>query len=158
MSATATAPTSSKTVDLDRIPWALWMEGLEAKILRCSLGTNRYTLMTKFAPGVELPRHRHMGEVHAVTLSGRWHYREYDWVAGPGSYVFEPALSTHTLHVFEDNDEDTVVIFTIEGGLVLLGENDELQWFEDAEGMLNLYRAALDNAGVPFPEDEIVFE
>lgn len=158
MSAPTVAPsTATRTVEMDDIPYVQWMEGLEAKLLRCSVPNNEYTLMVKFGPGVQLPRHKHMGPVHAITLQGRWRYLEYDWEATAGSYVFEPAMSDHTLKVNDDNDEDTVVIFTIRGGLVLLGENDELFWWEDVEGMMKLYQTGLDNLGLDWP-DQIVME
>lgn len=152
------APPVSKTVDHDDIPWVPWMEGLRAKLLRCNLSVNEYTLLIEFAPGVQLPRHKHMGPVHAITFEGRWRYLEYDWEAGPGSYVFEPAMSDHTLKVNDDNDGNTTVLFTIQGGLVLLGENDELQWFEDAEGMLHLYKTGCEIHGLEFPQDAILWE
>src|SRR4051812_28545594 len=36
------------------------------------------------------PRHRHTGPVHALTLRGKWHYLEHDWIATAGDYAFEP--------------------------------------------------------------------
>lgn len=161
--AAATRPTAREPVDArtdpldhERLPWATWMEGLQAKVLRASITTNEYTLLVRFAPGVTLPRHRHFGPVHAWTIQGRWHYLEYDWVAEAGTYVHEDALSTHTLEVFEDNEDDTVVLFVIHGGLVLIDDDGKPWWYEDAETALELYRAGVEAAGETFPEDLIL--
>ncbi len=152
MSLTATPPIESRVVDPASLPWAIWMEGLSVKILRANLETNEYTLLVRFAPGVELPRHRHFGAVHAWTIQGRWHYLEYDWDATTGTYVHEPAGSVHTLKVHDDNDGDTVVLFAMQGGLVLLGPNDEVWMYEDAESALDRYRIALEQQGDAFPD------
>lgn len=143
-------------VVLDDLPWAPWMDGLEAKVVRASIPTNEYTLLVRFSPGVQLPRHRHFGAVHAYTLQGRWHYLEYDWVAEAGTYVREEALGTHTFKVFDDNTEDTVVLFVMSGGLVLLDDDGAPWWYEDAETALDLYRSALEGMDEPFPADRIL--
>ena len=146
------AQMASRAVGPDDLPWALWMEGLEVQLLRCSVATGEYTLLVRFAPGVELPRHRHFGPVHAWTIQGRWSYLEYDWEAVTGTYVHEPPGSVHTLKVDDDNDGDTLIVFAMTGGLVMLGPNDELWMYEDAESALERYRFALDQQGVPFPD------
>lgn len=143
-------------VNPDELPWATWMEGVEAKILRADKAANQYTLLVRFAPGTQLPRHRHFGPVHAWTMQGRWHYLEYDWVAEAGSYVYEESLGTHTFKVFDDNTEDTLVLFVMQGGLVLINDEGMPWWHEDAETALGLYRTALDNQGDEFPEDLIL--
>ena len=40
---------------------------------------------------------RHAAEVDGYTVTGRWHYLEYDSCATGGSYIREPAGSGHTL-------------------------------------------------------------
>jgi quercetin dioxygenase-like cupin family protein len=136
----------------EQIPWGLVWEGIELKILRTGEGSGTYTLMTRLQPGVELPRHRHFGEVHGYTISGRWGYREYGWEAVAGDYVYEPPNSTHTLYVPDDAGEPAVIVFVIDKGMVILGENDEILTIEDAWTITEIYRVALANAGVGFPD------
>jgi 2,4'-dihydroxyacetophenone dioxygenase len=38
-----------------------------------------------------IQRHRHASPVTAWTLDGTWGYREHDWIARAGSFVYEPA-------------------------------------------------------------------
>lgn len=61
--------------------------------------------LTKVKGGGFLSRHRHPAPVHGFVIKGTWRYLEHDWVAGPGSYLFEPPGEIHTLVVDENCDE-----------------------------------------------------
>lgn len=143
--------TTSKVPAAD-MPWAEMWEGIELKVLRVGEKTGVYTVMTRFQPGIELPRHRHFGEVHAYTIAGTWRYKEYDWEAVAGDYIYEPPNSVHTLEVPADATEPAIVIFTIDKGMVLLGENDELLMIEDAQTVLGYYVGALEARGIAVPD------
>ena len=41
--------------------------------------------------------HKHRGTVVMMCLEGSTRYLEYDWVATPGSFIYEPPGLTHTL-------------------------------------------------------------
>ena len=41
--------------------------------------------------------HKHRGTVVMMCLEGSARYLEYEWVAGPGSFIFEPPGVAHTL-------------------------------------------------------------
>jgi 2,4'-dihydroxyacetophenone dioxygenase len=138
-------------IETESFPWATFFPGIEVKLLRASEATASYTLLARFAPGTILPKHRHFGEVQAFTLRGRWHYREYDWVANAGSLVFEPPGSTHTLHVPEDATEPAVILFMVTGGMALLTDEDEVFMLEDVPTMRERYRATLLDAGIEPP-------
>ena len=92
---------------------------------------------------MELPTHKHTGQVEGFTLAGRWHYREYDFYSTAGSYIHEPAGSIHTLHVPEDNTAPTDVLFVIEGALINLGPGGEVESVVDGELTLARLRGAL---------------
>jgi 2,4'-dihydroxyacetophenone dioxygenase len=142
------ADTTTRHVNSERdLPWANWGPGIDVKLLRVSEETGTYVLMARFGAGVVLPRHRHLGSVSAYTVSGRWRYLEYDWVATEGSFIYEPPGSTHTLTA----DEESVVVFTIDGGLLLLGPNDELLLYEDFSVARERYALALQMAGEDYP-------
>ncbi|HVM40097.1 MAG TPA: 2,4'-dihydroxyacetophenone dioxygenase family protein [Acidimicrobiia bacterium] len=143
--------TDTTALPTDDVPWAELSEGIEIKYLRRGGASGTYTIITRFAPGTVLPRHQHFGEVHAYTMQGRWHYQEYDWWAEAGSYAYEPPGSTHTLEVPADATEPAVVMFVIQGGLVLLDDDDRPWWVEDAQGLYNHYVAALEGRGIPVP-------
>jgi hypothetical protein len=52
--------------------------------------------VTRHSPDHVSPTHIHTGLVFGYTVRGTWHYREYDWVARPGSLIYEAANSMHT--------------------------------------------------------------
>src|SRR2546429_330269 len=92
-------------VTKDAAPWAVVMEGVDMRLLRVFGDGAGYSAMFRFAPGTILPKHHHMGRVHAYPLSGRWRYLEHDWIAEAGSYVCEEPGSAHTLVAPEDARE-----------------------------------------------------
>jgi len=54
-------------------------------------------------------------------IQGRWYYEESrEQVNGPGSYLFEPANSVHTLCTPADQQGDTIVWFAVYGSNVTL--------------------------------------
>ena len=90
-----------------------------------------YVNLLKFKGGGVLGRHRHSSPVHALTLKGNWGYREHDWNAGPGTYVFEPPGETHTLLVDEDCEE-MITLFHVTGSLLYVEEDgDSVIGFDD---------------------------
>ena len=52
--------------------------------------------------------------------AGRWRYLEHDWIAEPGTYIYEPAGEAHTLVITEDSPEPMIAFFVVEGGLIYL--------------------------------------
>ena len=136
----------------ESIPWVELSPGIEMKMLRRGEGSGVYTLMNRFAPGIDIPKHRHVGAVHAYTLQGRWGYREYDWVAEAGGYVFEPSGSIHTLYAPADATEPAIVVFVIQEALILLDENDQEFMRQDAETIDTMYRDCLAARGIDYPE------
>jgi len=139
----------------DSVPWGPMGPpgtGVEIKILRVNVQTDSITFLNRFQPGFEAIRHRHLGEVHAYTLEGHWHYLEYDWSAGPGDYVFEPPDAIHTLKVADDAAVPTVVFFVLRGGLELY-DGGKVFMTVNIQGFEDLYREGLDSIGVDYPHN-----
>jgi 2,4'-dihydroxyacetophenone dioxygenase len=86
-----------------------------------------------------LSRHRHLGAVQAFVLRGRWQYLEHDWVAEPGSFVFEPPGETHTL-VVPDDVPEMITLFHVTGGYVYVTPTGEATGCEDVFTKLDLAR------------------
>jgi quercetin dioxygenase-like cupin family protein len=135
----------------EAIPWAEVGGGFAMKLFRRGHADGVYSMLNRFDPGFRAPRHRHLGEVHGYTLSGRWFYEEYDWVAGAGDYIYEPAGSVHTLVVPADNPGPTVVFFTVAQGLELMDDAGSVFLVQDAAGMELLYRVSLEKQGLGYP-------
>ena len=54
--------------------------------------------------------------MHAFTLKGSWRYLEHDWVAGEGTFVYEPPGEIHTLEA--DPKTGMTTFFVTRGALI----------------------------------------
>ena len=77
-----------------------------------------------------LSRHRHPMMVVGYVIKGKWFYREHDWVATEGSFVYEPPGEVHTLEVPADCAE-MITFFNIQGAMIYLNEAGEQTGYED---------------------------
>lgn len=77
-----------------------------------------------------LSRHRHPMMVVGYVIKGKWFYREHDWVATAGSFVYEPPGEVHTLEVPEDCEE-MITFFNIQGAMIYLDSDDKQIGYED---------------------------
>ena len=125
-------------IQSDAIPWVPQAERVWFKPLRFDLTTGRWINLLKVTPGGMLNRHRHSGgQVLAYTLQGQWRYLERDWVAGPGTFVYEPPGDIHTLIV--DGDEDMITLFVLEGTVQYLDEQDHVIYQDDVFSKMKRY-------------------
>lgn len=132
--------------DYGTLPWAECWAGdprIRLQLLMADIEGQRFAVRMQFAPGLQAAPHKHTGEVHAITRAGSWAYLEYaDSPANvPGSYLFEPPGTTHTLKVADDNDGATDVIFIIYGAMLHLDESDRVIGVTDAESVIAEYVA-----------------
>lgn len=134
---------------IDDLPWMAIGEGAELQLLHVDLNQGLWINRTRLKPGIAVPTHFHAGMVLAVTLQGRWFYEESPkQVNSPGSYLFEPAGSLHTLRAAEDQTEDTVAWFAIWGPNINLDENNQVTAVLDAYAVLTFYRAQCSAMGL----------
>lgn len=94
-----------------------------------------------------LSRHLHPAPVHGYVIKGRWYYREHDWVATEGSYVFEPPGETHTLIVPEDCEE-MITFFNISGCMYYVNDDGEHVGYEDVFTKIDMCRAHYEKSGL----------
>jgi hypothetical protein len=71
-------------------------------------------------PGSRLNPHYHPAGVYGFTLEGSWRYLEHDWIARPGTFLWEPPGEAHTLIVDDNAPMPMVTYFVSLGGLVYL--------------------------------------
>ena len=122
------------------LPWAEAPDGTAIKLQHVDLNSNLWISMTRLPPGARVVTHYHTGHVYAVTLQGRWFYEESpEEVSEAGSYLFEPAGSTHTLCTPADVEGDTVVWFAVFGANINLGEDGEVRSVVDAHAAREMY-------------------
>lgn len=94
-----------------------------------------------------LSRHLHPAPVHGFVLKGSWYYREHDWVARAGDYVFEPPGETHTL-VVPDDVEEMITFFNISGCMYYVDEDGNHVGFEDVFAKIDMCRRHYEEVGL----------
>lgn len=94
-----------------------------------------------------IQRHRHATPVTAWTMDGTWGYREHDWIARAGSFVYEPAGHIHTLYIHPEQAHMTA-IFHIFGPLVYVDANGVAEDYEDVFVRLDRYAAHCRRVGL----------
>lgn len=133
------APTAQHLGDSE-LPWVRGRDDeSDLKVVTAKIKEGLWIVRTRFDPGVELQTHKHTGQVHAYTLSGSWGYRESDYLNTAGSFLYEPAGSTHTLYVPDTNDEVTDIWFAIWGANLNLDDEGNIESVSDAESVLAYY-------------------
>jgi 2,4'-dihydroxyacetophenone dioxygenase len=61
--------------------------------------------------------------VIGFNLKGQWRYAERDWIAKPGTFIFEPLGDIHTLIT---EDEEVITLFTLSGSLQYFDEENQM--------------------------------
>jgi quercetin dioxygenase-like cupin family protein len=131
------------------LPYAEAGDGSAIQLLHVDLNTNLWISKVRLPAGYKVVKHYHTGHVFAVTLQGRWFYAEApEAVNGPGSYLFEPAGSVHTLCTPAEQQGDTIVWFAVFGSNVNLDAEGKLASVMDARLALELYAGYCDAFGL----------
>ena len=136
----------------EQLPWIQFGPDVETKVVHVKLGDGLWVVHTRMQPGCVLQTHRHTGPVFGFTFSGAWRYRESaDAVNRAGSYLFEPAGSTHTLEVLADSDGPADVWFAIYGAELNLDANGDIESVLDGPSMLAAYLHQCRKSGFDSP-------
>ncbi|WP_408591799.1 2,4'-dihydroxyacetophenone dioxygenase family protein [Novosphingobium sp.] len=123
------------------LPWAEAGDGSALQLLHVDLALGIWISKSRIPPGHKVIKHFHTGMVYAVTLQGGWFYEESpEAVNGPGSYLFEPAGSVHTLCTPADQDGDTIAWFAVHGANINLNADGKIVSLIDARAALDIYR------------------
>jgi 2,4'-dihydroxyacetophenone dioxygenase len=134
------------------LPFVAYQEGVVFQLLHADVEAGLWVVRVRLQPGVTIQRHKHTGEVFGFTLTGSWKYLEYPEVNIPGSYLYEPAGSIHTLHVPDTNTEVTDVWFAIRGANLNLDDEGKVESVLDAGAVLSIYKAVCEESGLALPD------
>ncbi len=131
------------------LPYVEAGDGSAVQLLHVDLLQGLWILKIRMPPAYTVNTHYHTGFVYAVTLQGSWHYLESPAAINePGSYLFEPAGSLHTLATPVDAKSDTVVWFAVYGANVNVDAEGKIVSIIDARVALDIYRGSCKALGV----------
>src|SRR5262245_10692788 len=141
----------------DRL-WVPYAEGVWFQPCHFNVTAGGFSVVLKGLPGAMLGTHYHVGTVRGYTMRGHWRYLEHDWVAKPGTFIYEPAGEAHTLVVTEDSPEPAIIIFMVEGGLIYLDKavNGGVGAYEDGFTTLELTRKYYREAGLDVRQLDLI--
>lgn len=134
--------------------WVPYADGVWFQPCQFNVTTGGFSVLLKGLPGAQIGVHYHVGTVRGYTIQGHWRYLEHDWVAKPGTFIYEPAGEAHTLVITEDSPEPALILFVVEGALVYLDKpvGGSLAAFEDGFSILEHCRSYYREAGLDVAE------
>ena len=140
-------------IDGDSLPWVPftpYAENVLLKYFKLDPIRGEWIVLMKSPIDMQLPRHHHTGTVMVYTIEGQWKYKEHDWIAGPGSVVYETASSTHTPEVVSAGSESgyVVTLVQVSGDLLFVDENDNIIASENWKTGLARYLAYCETQGI----------
>ena len=147
-------------IDGESLPWVPftpYAENVLLKYFKLDPIRGEWIVLMKAPLDMQLPRHHHTGTVMVYTIEGKWKYKEHDWVAGPGSVVYETAASTHTFEVVAAGERGYVLTLVhVTGDLAFLDENGNVIALENWKTSMQRYLAYCEQQGVK-PKDLTAF-
>lgn len=122
--------------------WVPYGDGTWIQPCQFNVTSGGYSVILKCLPGRGLSPHYHSAPVYGYTLRGTWRYLEHDWVALPGSFIYEPAGEVHTLVVPGDAKEPMMTFFVVQGGMIYVDKVEQGRFigYDDGFTMLELSR------------------
>ena len=137
-----------QAIQSDELPWVPQGDRVWFKPLRFDLATGRWINVLKVTGAGRVNRHRHAGgQVLGFVLQGSWRYLERDWVARPGTLIYEPPGDIHTLVV--EGVEEMLTLFILEGVIQYLDDDDRVISQDDVFSKLARYREFCEREGIP---------
>ena len=132
--------------DDDRL-WVPQAENVWFRPLHLNRTSGQWVNLLKVRKSGVLSRHRHPAPVHGYVIRGSWRYLEHDWVATPGSYVYEPPGDVHTL-VCDEGVEEMITYFQVNGVMCYVDPWGKVTGYEDVFTKIDLCRKHFAEVGL----------
>jgi hypothetical protein len=128
-------------------PWVPFGDNAAIKHLAFDVRNNIYSnILWIKSPGV-IGTHRHRGTVVMLCLEGSVRYLEYDWVAGPGDFIYETPGERHTL--VSDHPNGVKLFGWLEGAIEFYDENANFLETLDVWWYINHYETYCREHNIP---------
>ncbi|GAC1436525.1 MAG: 2,4'-dihydroxyacetophenone dioxygenase family protein [Chloroflexota bacterium] len=136
-----------QAINGEGLPWVPQGDRVWFRPLRFDLASGRWVNLLKVTGAGRVNRHRHVGgQVLGYCIQGSWRYLERQWVARPGTFVYEPPGDIHTLVV--DGDEEMQTLFILEGVIQYLDDQNAVIAQDDVFSKLERYLAYCHAQGI----------
>jgi 2,4'-dihydroxyacetophenone dioxygenase len=150
--ATSTLPDAASEIVLAAIPgdervWVPQADNVWFRPLLLNTVDGGWANLLRVRRSGVLSRHRHPAPVHGYVLRGSWRYLEHDWVAGAGSYVYEPPGEVHTL-VVDTGVEEMITFFHTSGALIYVDAQGRPTGYDDVHTKIALCRSHYRQVGL----------
>jgi 2,4'-dihydroxyacetophenone dioxygenase len=137
-----------QAIDGEAMPWVPQGERVWFKPLRFDLVSGRWINLLKVEGSGRVNRHRHTGgQVMGYCTKGSWRYLERDWVARPGTLIWEPPGDIHTL-VVDEGVEEMQTLFILEGVIQYLDDDDNVIYQDDVFSKMERYLSFCEEQGI----------
>ena len=134
--------------DLPWTPFAPYNHDVMVKLIKADPVRGETVTFLKSPANIVLPKHHHSGTVIVYTIKGAWKYQEHDWVATPGSVVYETAASTHTAVGLPDHGDEIITLNITVGDLLYLDEKGAVCAIENWKTAVQRYLAFCTEHGI----------
>lgn len=120
-------------------PWVPFGSNAAIKHLQFDVRSNRMANILWIKEKGVVGTHFHRGTVTMVCLEGSCRYLEYDWVAGPGSFIYETPGLAHTL--VTDDPRGVKLFGQLQGSTDFYDENGHFVETLDVWWYINHYES-----------------
>jgi len=141
-----------KVVNIEDLPWIPFDEdSCHFKPLRFDFSTGTWIYLFKIKINKTLNRHRHTGgSVLGYNIQGEWRYEGRNWIAKPGTFIFEPPGDIHQLIT---GNEEVITLFILGGSLQYFDEENRVIGQDDIFTVYKKYFDFCKENNIPFRKD-----
>jgi hypothetical protein len=127
-------------------PWVPFGDNAAIRHLKFDVRNNRFANILWIKSAGVIGTHKHRGTVVMVCLEGSARYLEYDWVAGPGDFIYETPGLVHTL---VSDDPNGVKLFGwLEGPIEFYDDSGKFIETVDVWWFINHYESYCRENGI----------
>jgi len=128
-------------------PWIPFGPNAALRHLAFDVRRNRFSIVLWIkSPGV-IGTHKHRGTVVMICLEGSARYLEYDWIAGPGDFIYETPGLVHTL--VSDHPQGVKLFGWLEGPIEFFDERGSFVESLDVWWYINHYETYCREHNIP---------
>ena len=128
-------------------PWVPFGDNAAIRHLAFDVRHNIYSNILWIRSGGVIGTHKHRGTVVMICLEGSARYLEYDWVAEPGSFIYETPGLTHTL--VSDHPNGVKLFGWLQGAIEFYDEHGKFVETLDIWWFINHYESYCREHGLP---------